>query len=122
MFSAFWTILALHLERPPFYLGADVEGLFGIVEVVGVLAAPIAGRLADRWGPSRVVSTGAFATPLAWLVFEGWNSLAGLIIGVILIDFGMQSAMIANQQIIHGLKPQACNRVNILFMVGIKQY
>jgi predicted MFS family arabinose efflux permease len=119
VFSAFWTILALHLEQPPFHLGADIAGLFGIIGVVGVLAAPIAGRLADRRGPGRVVSTGAFATLMAWLVLAGWNSLAGLIFGVILLDFGMQSAMVANQQIIYGLKPQARNRVNSLFMVGM---
>lgn len=119
VFSAFWTILALHLEQPPFHLGADIAGLFGIIGVVGVLAAPIAGRLADRRGPGRVVSTGAFAALLAWLVLAGWNSLTGLIFGVILLDFGMQSAMVANQQIIYGLKPQARNRVNSLFMVGM---
>jgi MFS family permease len=119
VFSAFWTILALHLEQPPFHLGADAAGLFGIIGMVGVLAAPVAGRLADRRGPGQVVSTGAFATLLAWLVLAGWNSLAGLIFGVILLDFGMQSAMVANQQVIYGLKPQARNRVNSLFMVGM---
>jgi predicted MFS family arabinose efflux permease len=119
VFSAFWTILALHLEQPPFHLGADAAGLFGIIGMVGVLAAPIAGRLADRRGSGQVVSAGAFATLLAWLVLAGWNSLAGLIFGVILLDFGMQSAMVANQQVIYGLKPQARNRVNSLFMVGM---
>jgi hypothetical protein len=57
--------------------------------------------------------------PEEW-VREGcfiWNSLAGLIFGVMLLDFGMQSAMVSNQQIIYGLKPQARNRVNNLFMV-----
>lgn len=119
VFSAFWTILALHLEQPPFHLGADVAGLFGIIGVVGVLAAPIAGRLADSRGPGKVVSTGALAALLAWLVFAGWDSLAGLVFGVMLLDFGMQSAIVANQQIIYGLKPQARNRLNSLFMVGM---
>lgn len=119
VFSAFWTILALHLEQPPFHLGADVAGLFGILGVVGVLAAPTAGRLADRRGPSQVVCTGALAALLAWLILAGWDSIIGLIFGVMLLDFGMQSAMVANQQIIYGLKPQARNRVNSLFMVGM---
>jgi predicted MFS family arabinose efflux permease len=119
VFSAFWTILALHLEQPPFYLGADVAGLFGIIGVVGVLAAPVAGRLADRRGPGQVVSAGAFAALLAWLVFAGWNSLAGLVFGVMLLDFGMQTAIVANQKVIYGLNPQARNRVNSLFMVGM---
>jgi predicted MFS family arabinose efflux permease len=119
VFSIFWTILALHLEQPPFKFGADVAGLFGVLGIIGVFAAPIAGRLADSRGPSQVVSTGAFATLLAWLVLAGWNSIPGLVFGVLLLDLGMQSAMVANQQIIYGLKPQARNRVNSLFMVGM---
>lgn len=119
VFSAFWTILALHIEQPPFNLGADVAGLFGIFGLVGVLAAPMAGRLADSRGPGKVVLTGAFATLLSWLIFAGWNSILGLIFGAMILDFGIQSAMVANQQIIYGLKPQARNRVNSLFMVGM---
>ncbi len=91
MFSAFWTILALHLKQPPFHLGADVAGLFGITGMMGVLAAPIAGRLADRREPSKVVSTGAFAALLAWLILAGWNSLAGLIFGVMFLDSGCRA-------------------------------
>ncbi|MGB9930136.1 MAG: MFS transporter [Methanosarcina sp.] len=87
--------------------------------VVGVLAAPVSGRLVDKKGPAQVVSTGAFTALTAWLVFAGWNSLAGLILGVMLLDLGMQSAMVANQQIIYRLNPFARNRVNSLFMVGI---
>jgi len=118
-FSAFWTILALHLEQPVLHLGADIAGLFGIVGVVGVLAAPLAGRLADHRGAGPVIALGAFATLLAWLILAGWNSLMGLIVGVVLLDFGVQSALIAHQQVVYGIQPQARNRVNTLFMVGM---
>lgn len=118
-FTGFWSVLALHLESPQYKLGADIAGLFGVLGAVGILAAPIAGRIADRHGPRMVMGISLSIGVLSWLVFWLWSSLAGLIVGVTLLDFGIQSTLIANQHTVFALRPEARARINTLFMGGM---
>lgn len=117
-FSALWTILALQLDAR-YHLSAEIAGLFGIVGAVGVLFAPIAGKIADRRGPHTVIGLGSVIMLVSWVVFGVWGMIAGLIVGVILLDFGEQGALISNQHVIYALRPEARNRLNTIFMVGM---
>jgi predicted MFS family arabinose efflux permease len=115
-FSAFWSVLALHLQEPRFGLGAGTAGLFGVIGVVGVAAAPMAGRVADRHGPRPMIVAGALVVLAAWLVFDLWDRLAGLVVGVVLLDFGVQVALVSNQHVVYALRPEARARINTVFM------
>lgn len=117
-FSAFWSTLVFLLAQPPYHYGSEVTGLFGLVGVVGATAAPLAGKVADRRSPNLTVGLGLVITTVSFLVF--WvkgHQLAGLIIGVILLDLGAQTTMISNQTRIYSLPPEAHNRLNALYIM-----
>lgn len=115
-FSGFWTILALRLQEPAFGMGSEVAGLFGVIGAVGMLAAPIAGRVADRKGPRPVILLGAVCVLAGWAFTGLWASIAGMVIGVILLDFGVQGALVSHQHIVFALLPEARARLNTIFM------
>ncbi len=123
-FSAFWSTLAVMLHGEPFHLGAAAAGAFGLAGAAGALAAPLAGRLADKRGPELVTRVGAglvlvsFAVmALAPLLPPHWQ-LALLVVTAIGFDLGIQSTLIAHQTIIYGIDPAARSRLNSVLMTG----
>jgi predicted MFS family arabinose efflux permease len=117
-FSIFWSTLALLLAGPPFHYGPQAAGLFGIVGAGGAMAAPFAGKFADRRGPRAIISLSIVLVAISFVVFAvSGASLVGLVIGVIVLDIGVQAAQISNQSRIYALKPDARSRVNTVYMV-----
>ncbi|KQP10662.1 MFS transporter [Methylobacterium sp. Leaf99] len=119
-FNAFWTTLALLVEAPPFDLTAAGAGLFGVIGVVGAFIAPGSGRYTDRRGARPVVVAGALFVVAAFMVLwaGGAVSLVAVGLGVLLIDIGLNGALIANQTRVYALVPGARGRVNtVLFTV-----
>ncbi|RVU16014.1 MFS transporter [Methylobacterium oryzihabitans] len=120
-FNAFWTSLALLVQGPPFGLDPAGAGLFGLVGAAGALVAPLAGRFADSRSPRPVVVGGALLTIAAFAVFGlfGGTSLVALVVGVLLIDIGINAALIANQTRVYALAAGARGRINTVFFTLI---
>lgn len=124
-FSAFWSTLAVMLHGAPFHLGSSAAGAFGLAGAAGALIAPVAGKLADRHGPARVVRVGAIVVVVSF-AFMGLAPLMGthaqlalLVVCTIGFDLGIQAALIGHQSIVFGLDPAARSRLNAVLLVGM---
>jgi len=118
-FSVLWTSLAFLLSGGPYHYGNIVIGLFGLAGLAGALIAPVAGRLADR-GRGRLATTAAILALLAsWgLLALGSSSVVALILGIVLLDLGVQALQISNQSVIYALRPEARSRLTTAYMVA----
>jgi predicted MFS family arabinose efflux permease len=117
-FSVLWTTIAFLLSGSPYRYSSVVIGLFGLVGAGGILAANLAGKLADadRGGPATLVA-GILLTGSFGLLWFGHSSLALLIVGIVVLDIGTQGMQITNQAIIYALRPDARSRINSAYMV-----
>ncbi|MEQ4671287.1 MFS transporter [Providencia manganoxydans] len=114
-FSVLWTALPFWLAYR-YHYGAGITGSLAALGLIGILCAPLAGSISDRQGPFRMVVLGIVLMLLAWIVFWGWNSIVGMVVGILLLDAGEQCVLIANQHTIYSLCLEARNRLNTLFM------
>ena len=115
----FWTTLAFYLEGAPYHYGSDVAGFFGLIGAFGALAAPLAGKTADTKGPDYTIGLGIALALVAYAILGfggGW--VAGLVVGVVLLDVGVQAAHISNQSLIFSLVPEARSRLNTVYMTA----
>jgi predicted MFS family arabinose efflux permease len=116
-FSAFWTALSFLLKSPVYNLGAQAAGLFGLVGVVGALAASIVGRVTDKRSPRFTLTIAIILSALSYICFWIFGyRMWGLISGVILLDLGIQSGQISNQARINTLDATARSRNNAVYM------
>lgn len=118
-FSAFWTSLIFLLESSHYNMGAEAAGLFGLVGVSGALAAPLVGKIADNRGPRLVIRICIITVIAAYLFFFLFGfKIWGLILGIILLDLGVQSCNVSNQARVQALNEKTRNRLNTIYMVS----
>ena len=117
-FSAFWTTLTFLLKQN-FNEGSDIAGLFGLVGAFGAIAAGLMGRLSDKMDAYKLSFFTLLLVLVSFVVFIfSDHSIVGLVIGVIILDMGVQATHISNQSMIFALNPEARNRINTIYMVS----
>lgn len=112
------TPLVLPLGAPPFSLSHTAIGLFGLAGVAGALGATRAGRWTDRGLGQRTTGISLALMLLAWGPISLLShSILWLVIGVVVIDFGLQAVHVTNQAMIYRVRPDAQSRLTAGYMV-----
>lgn len=118
-FSLFWTAVPLELAAAPFHYSQSKIALFALAGAAGALAAPVAGRLADRGlvpiGTGIVIAGTAIAFAIA-----GLGSMAASVVllgfAAVMIDVFVQSNTVFGQRVLYTLSPRIRSRLNGLYI------
>lgn len=118
-FSLFWTAVPLLLASPAFGLGQGGIGLFALVGAAGAIAAPFAGRAADRGWSNAIsilsIAAVALAFPLALYAAHA-GSVVLLGVAAVLIDMGISGHLIPSQRALFSIGAHMRGRINGIFM------
>jgi predicted MFS family arabinose efflux permease len=117
-FSLFWTGVPLLLAQKFHYTQRGIA-VFALAGAAGALAAPIAGRLADRGfsTPGTVFAQLAVAAAFMLALLGSWaHSVVVLALSGVLLDAGVQTNLVFGQRAIYTLAPSIRSRLNGMFM------
>ncbi len=120
-FSLFWTVTPLLLTGPEFHLSQVGVALFALAGVAGAVAAPIAGRIADRgWSDTATVAA-MLAVVAAFILSHAGAAgsparLAMLVAAAVLLDFGVTMNLVIGQRAIFALGDHHRSRLNGIYM------
>ncbi len=117
-FTLFWTAAPLLLAQQ-FQETQRGIALFALVGAAGALAAPVAGRLADR-DHGRLGTAVSLLAVTAAFGLAAWGAAARsvvlLALAGVLLDCGVQANLIFSQRAIYNLAPAMRSRLNGVFM------
>lgn len=119
VFSLFWTTITFLLQDAPYNMNSNQIGLFGLFGVVGALGARIIGKLNDK-KESKIIVRMCIIICLISYIILGFSStyILGIILGVIVLDFGAQGAQVSNQTRIYSLSDEERSRINTVYIVS----
>ena len=119
-FNMFWTAAPIMLAER-FGLGPYAIALFALAGAGGALAAPLAGRLADR---DLELATTAAAMALLAVCFAGTGWAVGavallpLVLFTVVLDASVQMNQVVSRRTVFGTAPSIRGRVNALYMTA----
>jgi predicted MFS family arabinose efflux permease len=118
-FSLVWTTLSFLLSDPPFNFGEAEIGLFGLAGLVGAVTAMRMGSLHDR-GYGRLATGAALgAVLLSWPIFIlGQHSVVAILVGLAVLDFGVQGQNVLSQGAIYALGRETTGRVTTAYVTS----
>jgi predicted MFS family arabinose efflux permease len=118
-FSLVWTTLSFLLSDPPFNFGEAEIGLFGLAGLVGAITAMRMGGLHDR-GHGRLATGAALAAVLvSWPIFIiGDHSVVAILVGLAVLDFGVQGQNVLSQGAIYALGRETTGRVTTAYVTS----
>lgn len=120
-FNLLWTGLTLLLSNAPYQLSDAVIGIFGLLGAAGALVARNAGRWHDRGYARATLWCGWAALTAAWAIMApgtagGTLGVTVMILGVLVLDIGMQAQHITNQSILLSARKTQAGRVTTAYM------
>jgi predicted MFS family arabinose efflux permease len=117
-FSVFWTTIAFLLSGAPYHYDDLTIGLFGLGGAAGALCARFAGRWVDRGLHYHTTALFSVLIGVSFLLlWYGRSHLVALLLGVLVLDFGVQGLQVTNQSLIYALAPNARSRITSAYMV-----
>jgi predicted MFS family arabinose efflux permease len=118
-FSLVWTTIAFLLSDAPFRFGETTIGLFGLAGLAGALGAQGLGRLADsgHGRPATGLVLGAILASWGVLALSA-SSVVGVVLGLVLLDFGVQGQNVLSQHVIYGLGAENASRVTTAYVTS----
>ena len=119
-FIIFWLGATLYLQSPGFGWTPQDIGLVALIAAAAAGAAPMFGRAVDRAGPHATRQRALAGLVIAWVllaVFRG--HLAGMAVGLIVLDISATVLDISNRTILYGLDAGIRTRLNAVYQIAM---
>ena len=119
-FMVFWLGATLYLQGPSFGWTPQAIGLVALVAAAAASAAPMFGRAVDQSGPLATRRAALAGMVIAWVVLAVFQGhLAGMGVGLVVLDISATVLDISNRTILYGLEAEVRTRLNAVYQIAM---